>query len=105
MRQDGWCPLDGMDLRHQGAVDQPRRVEQTLVVPGGVLALESLADGIVLLGEERVQAREAEPPVLGEARAVDALFVLVRTFSTSAASRPGADRSSSPARCRRSRSP
>jgi hypothetical protein len=69
---DARRPLDRVDLGHQRRVDQPRRVEQPLVVPARVLLLENVADRVVLLGEQRVQAGEPEPPVLVEAGQVDA---------------------------------
>src|SRR3712207_6761544 len=69
---DARRPLDGVDLRHQRRVDEPGGVEQALVVPARVLLLEHVADRVVLLGEQRVEAREPEPPVLVEAGGVDA---------------------------------
>ena len=72
-REDAGRPLDGVDLRHQRRVDEPRGQEQPLVVPGRVVALEVVADRVVLLDEQRVEQRQADPVVVAEAGRVDAV--------------------------------
>ena len=62
--QDPRRPLHGVDLGHQGPVDQARRLEQLVVRPGRALAAQAVADGVVLQGEEGVQEPQADPPVV-----------------------------------------
>ena len=64
--QDGRRPFDGVDLGHHRGVDQPRHVEQPVVVPLGVGRRQVRADGVVLAREQRVQHRQAHPPVADE---------------------------------------
>ena len=59
-------PLHGMNLRHQGCVDQPGGLEQLLVVPVRKLELKPIADGIVFEREQSVQDLEPDPPIGGE---------------------------------------
>ena len=67
MRQDGGRPVDRMDLRHQRRVDQLGLAIELLVVPFRVLVLEQIADVVVLLREQGVEHRQADPPVVAEA--------------------------------------
>ena len=64
-----------MDLGHHRGVDEARDVEQPRVVPLRVGGLELVADGVVLVHEQRVHQRQAEPPVALEARLFHALGV------------------------------
>ena len=73
VRQDGRRPLDGVDLRHDGGVHQPGDVEQPVVVPVGMRGLQVVADRVVLADEQRVQHRQADPPVADEPGLLDAI--------------------------------
>ena len=104
VREDGRRPFDGVDLGQQRRVDQLRLREQLVVGPVGVLRCEQVADVVVLEREERVQHRQADPPVVGEAgevqpvsgstgsRPVGRCCILppmpVRSFAAVAASQP-----------------
>ena len=73
--QDGGGPLDGVDLGHDGRVDEARHVEQARIVPLGVGGGELIADGVVLAHEQGVQQGQADPPVAPEARVFHALAI------------------------------
>jgi hypothetical protein len=60
-----------VDLRHQRGVDEARAVVKLVVRPARVLTEKAVADRVVLAREERVQEREAEPEVAGDAGQVD----------------------------------
>ena len=72
VRHDRRRPLDGVDLGHQRRVDQLGLAIQLLVVPARVLVREQIADVVVLQREQRVEHRQADPPVVGEAGEVHA---------------------------------
>ena len=72
VRQDRRRPLDRVDLRHQRRVDQLGLAKQLLVVPVLVIVREQIADVVVLQREERVEHRQADPPVVAEAGEVHA---------------------------------
>ena len=55
-----------MDFREQRRVDEPRLLEQALVVPERIVLLQLVADRVVLEGEQRVQQAETDPAVLDE---------------------------------------
>ena len=73
--ENGRGPFDGMDLGHHRGVDEPRDIEEAVVVPVGVGLVQHVADGVVLAHEKGVQHRNAHPPVAGEAGLLDALPV------------------------------
>ena len=81
MRDDRGRPLDGVDLGHQRRVDQARLVEELVVRPRRVLAAQPVADRVVLEREQRVQDREAEPPVAGHPGQVDPLLQVARQLA------------------------
>ena len=62
MRDHRGRPLDGVDLRHERGVDQPRLLEQGLALQR-LRCLERIADRIVLPREQVVEQGEAEPEV------------------------------------------
>jgi hypothetical protein len=82
VRDDRGRPLDGVDLRHQRRVTAApsRRARRP---SSRVLRCEPVADRVVLAREERVQEREPEPEVPGDAREVEL------ASSRAAAGRPG----------------
>src|SRR5207248_10384404 len=71
MPEDAGRPFDRVDLGNQGRVDQARSIEQFLVGPSRVLALEVFADGVVLEGEYGVHQLEPDPPVPRDAGDLD----------------------------------
>ena len=73
--QDRRRPFDRVDLGHDRGVDEPRHVEEARVAPLRITGLELVADGVVLVHEQRVQHRQADPPVALEAGLLDALAV------------------------------
>ena len=72
MRHDGARPLEGVDLGHHRRVDQPSLREELGVGPVRMLRREQIADVVVLIGEERVEHRQTDPPVVGEPAEVQA---------------------------------
>ena len=66
MGQDPWSPLDGVNLSHQGGIDEPRNIEQTIVIPSRIVCFEHVADGVVLLDKQQMQHAQAYPPVVVE---------------------------------------
>ncbi len=66
MPEHGRRPLERVDLRDERRVDQPRGLEQRLVVPARPLGAQPVADGVVLEREQQVEQREADPPVVVE---------------------------------------
>ena len=70
VRDDRRRPLDRVDLRQHGGVDQARALKQVLVAPSGVFALEPVADRVVLGHEQPAQHAQPEPPTrdLGRVR-------------------------------------
>ena len=71
VRDDRRRPLDRVDLRHQRRRDQARLREELVVGPRRVLGGEPVCDRVVLAREERVQERQPEPEVPGDAGEVD----------------------------------
>ena len=62
----GWLmtaggPLDGVDLGHQGGVDEPGVLEELVVGEGRVAGLQVVADGVVLEGEQVLEHGQAQP--------------------------------------------
>jgi hypothetical protein len=57
-----------VDLRHQRRADEPRLIEQPLIVPVRVLLHEHVADGVVLAREQAVQQAQPHPQVVAAAR-------------------------------------
>ena len=55
-----------MDLGHDRGVHQPRHVEQPVIVPIGMARFQPVTDRVVLVREQRVQHRQAHPPVADE---------------------------------------
>ena len=47
-----------MDLGHHRGVDEPRDIEEAVVVPVGVGLVQHVADGVVLAHEKGVQHRK-----------------------------------------------
>ena len=77
--EDRRGPLDGVDLRHQRGVDQPRLVEQLVVATrSGMLAAQPVADRVVLEHEQRVQERQADPEVARDPGEVGVLLEVGR---------------------------
>jgi hypothetical protein len=74
--EEGWRPLDRVDLRQQRRVNEPGSVEQVVVGPGRVLGSQPVADRVVLEGEERVHHGQADP----EARLVGRVFLAVGIY-------------------------
>src|SRR6185503_2465490 len=62
-------------------IDQAPFVVELLVVELRVLRVELVANRVVLAHEERVQEREADPEVSGDASQVDVLLELLRRQS------------------------
>jgi hypothetical protein len=60
-----------VNLRHDRGVDQPRGVEQLLIVDVRVTRGQHVADRVVLPYEEHVQHADPEPPVPPEAGELD----------------------------------
>ena len=81
VRDDRRRPLDRVDLRHQGGVDQAGAVVELVVRPVRVLLGEPVADRVVLAGEERVQERQPEPEVAGDAGEVDERLEVARELA------------------------
>ncbi len=81
MRNDRRRPFDGVDLRHQGGVDQARALVELVVGPARVLGLQAVADRVVLVREDRVQQRQAEPEVAGDAGQVDDFLEVARQLA------------------------
>ena len=73
--EDCGRPFDGVDLGHEGTVDEPGRVEELVRWPVRVGRVQLVADGVVLRGEERVHQFEPDPPVVVEARVWDVVRV------------------------------
>ena len=63
------------DLGHHGCIYEASHVEQPRVVPIGVGVAQSVADGVVLPGEESVKHGETNPPVPCEAGLLNPLVV------------------------------
>ena len=78
MRDDRGRPVDGVDLRHQGRVHEPRLVVELLVGELGMARRELVADRVVLAHEERVEERQADPEVAGDPAQVDVRFEILR---------------------------
>lgn len=69
----GWARMAGvhlivMDLGHEGAVDEAGFLKDLVAGHGWVFGAECVADGVVLVGEQRLQDLHAGPPVVFEAR-------------------------------------
>src|SRR3989442_14608998 len=62
-----------MDLGDQRGVDEPRRLEQALIVPVGILRAQTVADGVVLVREDVMEQAQSEPPVVVETGDLDAV--------------------------------
>ena len=72
VRHDRRRPLRGVNLGHQGGVDELRRSVQPGIVPVRMIPGQQVADVVVLLGEDRVEHRQPDPPVVGETAQVHA---------------------------------
>src|SRR5215211_8212184 len=59
--EEGWRPLDRVNLRQQCRIYEPGAVEQVVVGPARVLGAQPLADRVVLEGKERVHHDEPDP--------------------------------------------
>ena len=101
VRDDRRRPLDGVDLRHQRRVDQPRLAEELVVRPLGMLCRQPVGDRVVLEREERVQQGEAEPEVAGDARQVELRVEVTRQLAVGVEPEPAARALAERARHRR----
>ena len=59
-------PFHGVDFGHQGSVDQPGMVVEPLIGSTGVVRLEHVGNGVMLLGEQVMQHAQPHPPVFIE---------------------------------------
>ena len=64
-------PVDRVDLGHQGGDDEPRPVEELIVLEARMGRVQVVADRVVLAHEERMQKREPDPEVPGHAGEID----------------------------------
>ena len=72
-------PVDRVDLRHQRRVDRAGALSySSWSVELRMPRVQVVADRVVLAHEQRVQEREADPEVPGDAREVDVLLELLR---------------------------
>jgi hypothetical protein len=69
--KDSRSPIDGMNLRHEGCVDEPRMIEQVVVGPGWICGTERVAYHVVLSREKRMHQAQADPPVTVDAGDLD----------------------------------
>ena len=90
VRDDRRRPLDRVDLRHQRRRDQARLREELVVGPVRVLGGEPVCDRVVLAREERVQERQPEPEVPGDAREVDLRVEVARQLAVRVEAEPAA---------------
>ena len=90
-------PVDRVDLRHQRRDDEPRLVVELVVGELRIARVQVVADRVVLAHEERVQQREPDPEVAGDAGEVDVRLELLR--------RAGRARRAAACRARRSAAP
>ena len=90
VRDDRRRPLDRVDLRHQRRRDQPRLREELVVRPLRVLGGEPVGDRVVLAREERVQERQPEPEVPGDARQVELRVEVARQLAVRVEPEPAA---------------
>ena len=65
--EDSGGPFDGVDLSHEGAVDEAGFVEDLVTGPIWVGGADGVADGVVLHGEESMQHLHSDPPIVVEA--------------------------------------
>ena len=83
-------PLDRVDLRHQRRRDQARLREELVVRPRRMLGGEPVGDRVVLAGEERVQERQPEPEVPGDAGKVELGVEVARQLAVRVEAEPAA---------------
>src|SRR5262249_32712352 len=62
MAQDGGRPVHRVNLGHQRGVDQAGDAVQVVVAPIRVFALQAVANGVVLQGEQVVEDAQPHPP-------------------------------------------
>lgn len=64
--EDSGCPFDGVDLGHEGAVDEAGFVEDLIAGPIWVGCADGVADGVMLHSEESMQHFHSDPPIVVE---------------------------------------
>ena len=101
VRDDRGRPLDGVDLRHQRRRDQARLLEELVVRPVAMLGGQPVGDRVVLAREERVQEREPEPEVAGDAGEVELRVEVARQLAVRVEPEPAARAFAERARDRR----
>ena len=78
VRDDRRRPVDRVDLRHQRRDDQARVVVELVVRLGRMRRVQVVADRVVFAHEQRMEEREPDPEVPGDAREIDVCFDLLR---------------------------